>query len=204
MPGTFSGGGFSNKTTEAEVISGTIVVNVSGNVFDIRADCKCEGGKNLTVRYTGALKYDGPTGITTFEVNGITYPYASAGIYSTEWDEYYNAYITEIEILAANLTDDREFNCELAFFHSEATLAGTYTCKANEPLGSGLVYGELDVDLSESEFVGGILSEGRVTVGIEGDIYTIAFDGVKLFTETGLIDVTGAYTGTMQPVTDNE
>lgn len=200
-PGTFSEGGFEKGTTEAAVTAGTVKVTVSGDTYDIEADCTCDGGRKLTVTYSGPLEYEVPAGTSTFIIDGTEFPFASAEIYSDGWNKEYGLYITEIEILGFNAADNRMLDCELAFFHSGANLAGTYDIAQGKTT-PGLFYGELYLDDygSDDDF-GGIMADGQVTVGIAGDIYTITLDGVKLYTENGLIDVAGAYTGPVKVMT---
>lgn len=198
-PGTFSGGYCANETTVADVVSGTIVVDVSGGNYNIKVDCMCENGLQLTVSYIGALECKEPVGTTTFNVLGVKFPYATAWIKSHGMDEDYGVNITNIEIYARDVTGDRGFECYLMFLHSGPGLAGNYVCTTEEPAGAGFVYGAIYASVVGINYgyVLGSLPEGKVKVEIKGDIYTITFDGVKIDAEKGLVKVTGAYTGSV-------
>ncbi len=196
--GTFLEGWFEDETTEAEVVSGTVKVSVSGDVYHVEADCVCDGGKKLSVSYNGALEYYGPTGTTTFSVGDMTFPVAFAEMYPEGKDEESGMYATNIWIWATDgVTGDQELDCDMLFFHSTPALsAGDYDCGWSP--GNNSVYVEFDADDYASDvWFSGMMSEGKVNVAISGDVYTITFDGAKFRTDDDAFYVTGAYTGTV-------
>ncbi len=203
-PGTFPEGGFYIEgTTDTGVVSGMVKVDISGDTYTVEADCVCEDGKKLSVTYKGALLYDGPTGTTTFSAAGMTFDIAGAEMYRyAKGEDFDNLYTTEIDILSANSNNwEQSFWLELYFFHSEAELAaGTYDVldffSEGDP---NTVYGYCDIyDDSAGIEISGEMYEGKVKIAVSSDVYTITFEDVVLYTDDDELEITGAYTGTLQ------
>jgi hypothetical protein len=207
-PGTSYYGEFYTKDGSIMVTSGSIEVEVSGESYTIEVDCVCEGNKELTIRYTGALSYSSSSGTSTIEVNDREFPYIMAFDQKPNKFEDSNLYTTEIWMLG--YADRYGYKGSylfsgITFVHSTPTLgAGIYNAiswlDTNPSYEDKTFIGDARVFEGDKFGFGGNIIAGKVNIAVEGDIYTMTFEDVVLMGGTEsrpTYDMSGTYTGVL-------